>query len=214
MRKSASSTALMDYLLTNYNLGEPIFVKDVPLGTSPDSTRQMLYTLCKEGLLRRCATGVFALPWFTSDMTECKIDPKTIIHAQYISRRGKVFGYYSGASAAYLLNLSNVLPDVQYIATNIGTRKKEVTLGGTRAVVSIARAEVTAENYRILQLLDVIHEIRKLPHLNLSEAVPTLQDYIQKQGLSRQELLHYIGFYPDATYRNLLQLGLYASFVN
>lgn len=213
-----TSTEILDYLTKNYELGEPIFLKDiadVDLGISVDNLRHKLGLLCSKNLLRRYGDGVYGLPWILEEVGEGWIAPELILHAKYVARRGKIFGYYSGANAANLLGLSTQMPYKATIVTNnTANTFKEISLKYSKAVLKRGKAEITEQNYLILQLLDTIRDIDRWPELTPDEAAPVLREYIAKKRLTRGNLLKYIKLYPTVTYKNLVDMELYDAFIN
>ena len=63
---------LYDYLLENYEEGEPIFLSELP-GNSRDYVRQEMKKLVDEGKLERLYNGVYYLSYTTILGTKGKI---------------------------------------------------------------------------------------------------------------------------------------------
>ena len=211
------STEVLDYLTANYQQGEPIFLKDIQeanLGISVDNLRHKLGLLCSKDLLRSYGDGVYGLPWLSEELGESWIAPELIMHAKYVARRGKVFGYYSGANAANIFNLSTQMPYKATIVTNATSAKfKEIRLKHVQAVIKKAPTEVTDDNYSLLQLLDTVRDIKIWPELTPEESAPILREYIVKLELKQKDLLKCIKFYSAVTYKNLVDMELYDAFL-
>lgn len=95
---------LYEYLCSNYKPNEPIFVADVSLPVSNVNLRQMFKILCDSGKIRRFDTGVYYIPKESRLKGGVPLGADTVARYKYISRNGRVDGYYS-----ILLQISWVL---------------------------------------------------------------------------------------------------------
>lgn len=84
---------LYDYLLENYEEGEPIFLSELP-GNSRDYVRQEMKKLVDEGKLERLYNGVYYLSYTTILGTKGKISVDKYVDKKYLNNKSN--GYITG----------------------------------------------------------------------------------------------------------------------
>ena len=99
------------YLLENYEKGEPIFLSDLCMeGMTEENLRYHLKRMTDDGKISRFAPGIYYCPK-TNLLGEKQIlSPETVALHKYIRRKGKRFGFYSGYTLANRLGLSTQVP--------------------------------------------------------------------------------------------------------
>ncbi|MCL2630710.1 MAG: hypothetical protein FWD49_04220 [Firmicutes bacterium] len=77
------------------------------------------------------------------------------VYKQYIENGGNVIGYMTGATLCQKLGLTTQMPKHRFYASNkiVG---REKFIAGANMVLRQPKTEVNADNYRYLQLLDII----------------------------------------------------------
>ena len=90
---------LYDYILQNYEKGEPIFLTELP-GDSRDYIRQEMKKLTDMGKLERLFNGVYFLPYTTILGTKGKMSVEKYVDKKYIYANGGVSGYVTGIKLA------------------------------------------------------------------------------------------------------------------
>ena len=81
-----------DYIIKNYENGEPIFLSELP-GDSKDYLRQEMKKLVDEGRLERLYNGVYYLSYITILGTRGKVSMDKYIEKKYLNAEGKAIGY-------------------------------------------------------------------------------------------------------------------------
>ena len=88
------------------------------------------------------------------------MNPRKVIEKKYIQSKQDVFGYYSGCYLLNQLGLTNQMPNLIEIYTNNESSKARDILVGTQTVrLKKARTKITAENARVLVLMEIMNII-------------------------------------------------------
>ena len=79
---------------------------------------------------------------------------------KYISRKGKIHGYYSGETFANRLGFSTQVPMRREIVTNnIAVIVQNITIGKRNFLIRKSKIKITNENVHVLQLLDFVKKL-------------------------------------------------------
>lgn len=184
---------LYEYLCSNYKPNEPIFVADVSLPVSNVNLRQMFKILCDSGKIRRFDTGVYYIPKESRLKGGVPLGADTVARYKYISRNGRVDGYYSGYTFANQLGVTTQVPYmVEIVSNNASARVREVNLHGRRVLLRKARVLVTKENYRILQFLDFLKDIDQYADENDKILSDRIRKYVVDVQIKKTEIDCYI----------------------
>ena len=214
---------LYDYILENFNKDEPFFVSELNMpGSTKNNIRQALKVLCDKGLAIRYDTGVYYIPHDSAQTdSQLKTELKNmsinqapftdydIAGKKYICDRGEYFGYYTGFVFANAMYLTTQVPFVREIASNnAGSSKRKVEIGKAKFILKEPRTVVTTENYKILQLLDLLNDYEfYMDYDNDEEFVKhNLLEYIKKLNLKKSIFNSYLEFYPDSIYKTVYNL--------
>lgn len=201
---------LYDFLVQNFDLGEPIFISDVKInGMSEVNLRQQFKVLTDAGRLMRYENGIYYLPKVTRVKGAEGPTADTVAYRKYISRNDTVDGYYSGHTFANQLGLSTQVPyKVEIVSNNIAAKKREITIGKRVYVVRRSGVHVTEENYRVLQLLDLLKNLDNYADEMNQETAERLAEYVKRCNMKREDIDKYIAHYPDSTYRYFYEMRL------
>lgn len=206
---------LYEYLIERYQPNEPIFVSDIDLPVSEGNLRQMFKTLCDNGKLTRFDTGVYYLPKKSRLKGGVPLGADVVMKYKYIMRNGQIDGYYSGYTFANQLGITTQVPYMTEIVSNKASAVvREVNLKGRRILLRKARSEINADNYRVLQFLDLLKDIEIYAEIEKDEVGERLRSYVLAEGITKVDLDQYIGQYPDRVYRNLYEMGLFNVFAS
>ena len=127
--------------------------------------------------------------------------------AKYVSRKGKVVGYVSGYTFANQLGITTQVPYVIEIVTNnVSSRYREIDKDGRRVILRKPKAVVNEDNYRVLQLLDLLSNITQYTDEDMPNTALRIKAYIKNEGISRDDIDQYIGEYPDRIYKNIYEM--------
>lgn len=192
-------------LLKQYGYGEPIFLQEIDseqeFKLTSEIFKKRLERLVQLGEIERFERGIYYFSK-TSKFTNKKIPlaVEKVIEKKYIQQQDIRYGYESGLGAVNLLGLTTQMPRVRCIVTEKTSKRKAVTEGGFQKIEIIkARMHVTKENYRYLQIFDLIANYWEIIEVSESETLRILNDYIAnvKKRISRAELIEIIYLYPN-----------------
>ena len=132
------------------------------------------------------------------------MNPRKVIEKKYIQSKQDVFGYYSGCYLLNQLGLTNQMPNLIEIYTNNESSKARDILVGTQTVrLKKARTKITAENARVLVLMEIMNII-DLQAFN-QEKRRVIIEYILKNKISRRDISMYAPVFPDKAMRALIE---------
>lgn len=204
---------LYEYLKLNYRPNEPIFVSDVKLPVSDVNLRRLFKDLCDSGKIRRFDKGIYYIPKQSRLKGGVPLGADAVVRAKYVSRKGKIEGYYSGYTFANQLGITTQVPyAIEIVSNNASSRFREVELKGRRVVLRKPRTEVTEKNFRVLQLLDLLSNIKQYSDEDMDDVSLRVRTYIQSEGISKDDVDRYIGEYPDRIYRNMYEMRFFDVF--
>mgnify|MGYP000464808236 CR=1 FL=1 len=151
---------LYEYLISNYKPNEPIFVSDLQISISDANLQQMFNLLCDSGKIKRFDTGIYYLPKESRLTGGVPLGADTVARYKYVSRNGRIDGYYSGYTFANQLGVITQVPyTLEIVSNNASAKVQEVNLQGRKVILRKAKIPVTKENYKILQFLDFLKDV-------------------------------------------------------
>lgn len=204
---------LYQYLVEKYKPNEPIFVSDINLPISDGNLRQMFKNLCDDGLVKRFDTGVYYIPKESRLKGGVPLGADTVAKAKYISRNGNIDGYYAGYTFANQLGLTVQVPYVtEIVSNNASARVREINMKGKRIVLRKSRTQITKENCRVLQFLDLLKDINTYIDCSAEDASERLMNYIRTESITRNDIDKYISQFPVKVYKNMYEMRLYNVF--
>ena len=201
---------LYDYLKKNYAPKDPIFVSDLRKSGIPMNTvRQQVMRLAEDGKLKRFDTGIYYLPAPSSSKSGASPSLMDVIDRKYLRDGKDCCGYMTGVAFANWIGITTQVPVAYEIATNKAkTGYKKTKLGRMNIILRQPRAAVSAENAKVLQILDLLKEIDLLAEIRPEECSQKILAYMRQTGLSFTDLQPYLLLYPDKIFRNLYETRL------
>lgn len=197
---------LYDYLIENYEEGEPIFLSEIP-GNSRDYVRQEMKKLVDEGKLERLYNGVYYLSYTTILGTKGKISVDKYVDKKYLNNKSN--GYITGLQLANLYGFTTQNPSCIEVCSNEATTKqRKLNIDGRDLVVYKPVTEITDKNVSELQFLDLMTTIDRYSELTGDEFKNKLNNYVEKEKIDFSLVKKYLTLFPDRVYRNLYQSGL------
>lgn len=201
-----------EYLRQNYDINEPIYVKEVEFENHSQSwVYDKIRSLTNVGILKRFAAGIYYFPKkiFCGYL---KLDPDKVIQKKYISDGNVVYGYISGQAFRNLVGLTAKYPTIIDVVSNNETAEvHDVRVGTKKVRARKPRIEVTRENFNVLQLMDLFTTI-SLNYLGETEQ-SILKRYINSCGVTKNQVTQLKDFYPADTSRNLFESGVLYEFL-
>lgn len=204
---------LLEYLQKNYKINEPIFVSDIDLPVTNTNLRQMFKVLCDSGKIYRYDTGIYYMKGVSRLKGGTSLSDGEVARYKYIARNNQVSGYYSGYTFANQLGLTMQVPYTLEIVSNQASANcREVHVKNQKIVLRKPRTKVTNDNYRILQLLDLLKDLEQYADGDLTEVSEQIAAYVQSLGIKRTEIDKYITLFPDRVYKYIYEMRLYDVF--
>ena len=204
---------LYEYLISNYKPNEPIFVSDIQLSVSDVNLRQMFKVLCDSGKIKRFDTGIYYLPKVSRLKGGVPLGADTVARYKYVSRNGRIDGYYSGYTFANQLGVTTQVPyTLEIVSNNASAKVREVNLQGRKVLLRKAKIPITKENYKVLQLLDFLKDVEQYMDEKSEELYNRIKRYIEDEQIRKNEVDLYIRQYPDRIFRYIYEMRLYDVF--
>lgn len=201
---------VLNYLEQNYKTGEPIFISDIHIdGVSDDNLKQSLKRLVDAEKVKRFEKGIYYLPRESRLRSGYRLSADIVAKYKYISRHGRVMGYYSGHTFANQLGLSNQVPvKVEIVSNESAPVVRDVVLGKQTFTVRKARIPVNEENYKILQLLELLKDIEQYDDGSAEETEERIKKYIMNSKITRKDVDRYIEAFPIKIYKSIYDMRL------
>ena len=204
---------LYEYLKSNYQPNEPIFVSDIKLPVTDVNLRRMFKNLCDERKIKRFDKGVYYIPKESRLKGGVPLGVDAVTKAKYVFRNGKIEGYYSGYTFANQLGITTQVPYVIEIVSNgASARFREIDVKGRKVILRKPKTEVTADNFKVLQLLDLLSNITQYADEDIKDASLRLKTYIKNEGISQEAIDLYIRDYPERIYKNMYEMRFFDVF--
>lgn len=195
---------LYEYLLQQYGTNEPIISTDISFKEySRPWVMKQLKSLCEDGKLIRFEKGIYYIPTDTV-FGKSILNPRKVIEKKYINDGENTIGYYSGITFQNQLKLTTQMPNVIEIYTNKETTNvRDVMVGKQKVILRKARTTINSRNVAVLSFLEMMNDI--IPHSLDSEKKSRIVEYINNNGITKQEIITYASVFPDKVMRNLIE---------
>ena len=142
-----------------------------------------LSRMVKDNKLEKIEKGVFYKP---KNSKFGKISPNiNEIIKKELEKDGQITGYVTGVNLYNKLGLTTQISNVIEIAINKRKLSKEIM--GNKIKFIQVYSEITNENIPLLQILDTIKNIKKIPDSNLNENYKILKYKINQLNRTEQE---------------------------
>lgn len=183
--------------INNIEAGNTFTYKDLAIQKEEyPATAKTIERLIKKGIIKRISTGIFYKPKQTV-FGELKPDEEKII-TPYLYTNGKRIAYITGILLYNKMGLTTQIPKEISIASN--KKRIFISKGTIKANAVKSYIEVTDENYKYLELLDAIKDLKKIPDLDKKLAIKIFTDNISKLNKrQKKELIKIALEYPPRT---------------
>jgi hypothetical protein len=177
-----------------YGRNVPIFLDEIKSAMSEYSTSYIFHHIREaiiKGRLIRFEKSIYYIPTDTI-FGKSALNTYRAIEKRYIERNGKRIGFYSGWIFLNGIGGTRQIPNVIEIVTNgEKTKKRKKVFGHSRLILRKPRCEVTNDNCKILQILELCDK----PIWD-KEAIRAISNYAKENNISEQSLLEYAKYYP------------------
>ena len=199
---------LYDYIITNYQKDEPIFLAELP-GKSSASVRQEMKKLTDEGKLERLYNGVYYIAYRTILGTKGKVSIDKFIQKKFLEANGEVSGYITGIQLANMYGFTTQNPSCYEVCSNeASTKQRKLDIEGRQIIVYKPVVDISKENKGSLQFLDLMSTIDKYSEIKGDEFTEKIKAFIAMVDVDFEQVKKYLSLFPDKVYRNIYQGGL------
>lgn len=199
---------LYDYIITNYQKDEPIFLEELP-GKSRESVRQEMKKLTDEGKIERLYNGVYYISYRTILGTKGKISVDKFIQKKFLEVNGEISGYITGIQLANMFGFTTQNPSCYEVCSNeASTKQRKLNVDGRQIIVYKPIVDISKENRGALQFLDFMSTMDKYSEVSGDEFATKIKAFIVRVGVDFEQVKKYISLFPDRVYRNIYQGGL------
>jgi len=199
--ENGAKKRIYTYLLENYKPGKSILlsqlIEQYP-SIRPGTIRETLRRLCMQGTLLRIKPGLYQLP---SEKVPLILQTGSVIDAietLYLKdEKNSPIGYLSGLNFANKLGLTTQMAAVDYIiSNNVANKKREIKINNIRFIINRSRYEVNRENYKLLQVLDLLVNLKQYSDLKEEESMNKIKEYLRDVKLPSKNIAEIVGCYP------------------
>ena len=199
---------LYDYIITNYEKDEPIFLAELP-GKSRESVRQEIKKLTDEGKIERLYNGVYYQAYKTILGTKGKVSVDKFIQKRYLEANGQISGYITGIQLANMYGFTMQNPCCYEVCSNeASTKQRKIDVAGRQIIVYQPVTNISKENKGALQFLDFMSTVDRYSEIRGEEFSEKIKEFIVRVGVDFEQVKKYISLFPDRVYRNIYQGGL------
>jgi hypothetical protein len=201
MKSLKKKDIILEYIKNNYDNKTPIFVNDIYkefTEISEGTIRSLFKRFSDAGVLEKVDNGVYALPNKESVLGKATVYASNVIENKYIrNEKGQRIGYISGINFSNQIGLTSQTASVNTIySNNVSNKKRMTTLKNSRLIINAPRVKVTDENYKLLQILDLLNEFEKLSEQDLKTASNKILEFLEKIKLKKEEVELIVSKYP------------------
>lgn len=203
---------MYDYLFMKYGTDTPIFVSEVSVpNMSQNAVRQYFMRLCKDGKLKRYDTGVYYIPTKTAFGTDSTLSRNQVIQKKYLETKdGEVCGFYTGMQLLNSVGMTTQVPAIYEISTNVASKDyREVSMTGVRIALVKPRTEITKENYKTLQFLDLLLAADTGAEVSDEERREVIALCKSKLNITKEKVKKNIIYYPERIYRCMYEMEVF-----
>lgn len=201
MKSPKKKDIILEYIKTNYDNKTPIFVNDIYkefTEISEGTIRSLFKRFSDSGVLEKVDNGVYALPNKGSVLGKATVYVSNVIENKYIrNEKGQRIGYISGINFSNQIGLTSQTASVNTIySNNVSNKKRITTLKNSRLIINAPRVEVTDQNYKLLQILDLLNDFEKYSEQDLKTASNKILAFLGEVKLKNEEVELVVSKYP------------------
>lgn len=201
MVKTKIVDRIYEYVEKTYGYSKPFFLKelyvefpDVKQGTIREYMRRLL----NNGKVIKAKNGVYELPNPNRILKNPTVSISKVVNQSYLfDSDGRRIGYQSGFNFANQIGLTTQTASVTTIFSNaVSKKKRNITLNKNRLIINAPRVEINDDNYRLLQVLDLLIKYEMYSEYNLKKVSQKLIKYFSRGNLSTEKIEEIVDEYP------------------
>jgi len=137
------------------------------------------------------------------------VNLSNVVEQTYLKdKENNLIGYRSGINFANKLGLTSQTASVEVVYSNaVSNRRREIKLNKSRLIINAPRIEITNQNYKLLQVLDLLTEFEKYSEYDLKQAESKILSYLLGIKLSANELERIVEAYPLTAQVKFYKIG-------
>lgn len=190
---------VLEYI-NEFDEDEPIFIDDVKthikekIGSCDENVlanvNVILNRLTKSNVIEPFYKGIYYKPSVT-ELGKMGLDINKVIKRKYlVGNDGSIKGYVTGAKLFNILGLTTQVPKVIDIVTNECKTNNTYYNEKLRTNIRKPKIEINNENYRYLQLIDII-ENRDKVNIEVDYDNRIIYEFIKKNELDFEKIIKY-----------------------
>ena len=213
MKKTSVKQEILDYLYNNKYHNEVIKLTDLYSkfkNLNEVTIRQTLIRLTKEEQLIKVKDGIYTYPNTSSIIGKDNYKISTIIEQKYLfDSEGNRIGYIGGINFANKLGLTTQTAKSEMVYSNIvANKKRRINIKKHTITINAPRVLVTNNNYKLLQVLDLLNDFKSYSELSIRSALTKISNYLLDTRMSIEEMDEIVSKYPLLAQKNFYQMGV------
>lgn len=205
---------LAEDLLEKYGYNEPIIANMIDAekwGVKKECLRRSLNRMVEKNELERYEDGIYYFPkWNTILKQKTKISERMVIERKYVKSQDEVYGYLSGLAFANQIKITTQVPkNLEIVTEKNASKKREISLRSYTLTLKKPRVNITDQNYKLLQVLDLISENEIYKEVSTTILKDKIKNYVYNIKLPKKEIKKIILKYPSKTAKRLIETEIY-----
>ncbi|WP_208560078.1 DUF6088 family protein [Marinilactibacillus kalidii] len=193
---------IYEQIVQRYGYNEPIFTNTLKeeLDLKPNTFRQTIKRLSDKGLIKKVTNGIYFVPDKNSVLSSPILSVDKIIDKKFLQDSDGIVGYKTGINFANSLGLTSQTASVTTIVTNkTASVKRDVTYYNKKIIIRKPKKEISTQNYKVLQVLDLLNDYEKLCEEPMGNAKIKILNYLKDVKISEADFKECLKPYPDKT---------------
>ncbi|MCB1052503.1 MAG: hypothetical protein KDC71_18020 [Acidobacteria bacterium] len=172
--------------ISQFPAGRVFGYQDLPsYRQSPDAVTQAMSRLVRQEKLVRLGKGKFYVP--QKGVLGARTLSDSELLRSFLYKGGRLRGYITGLFLWNQLGLTPQVPRTYTVAVNGSRQEKD--WGRIQIKTQVARVPITPENVQLLQYLDVLKDLKKIPDADPNQSLEMMGQKIKKLSPEKQDQL-------------------------
>ena len=213
MGKETIKETIKDTVMYKIGVDIPFTLDDISL-TLPNikysTIKVNIKRMLDQGVIKKSKNGIYYLPKQQRVLKETILNTDDVITKKYIKDSDNhMIGYYSGINLARSLGFTTQTASVETIYSNlVADKKRIIKVQNQKFTINAPRYKVRDDNYKLLQVLDIIHIFDKVSEIGREKALVIIKEYLKDIMLTKDELTSIVKSYPLKTQVAFYEIGV------